>query len=96
MIRAIANKRVDLSKEEFEYYQKLQAEFGEDSFRDLFQVNSEGKIVSVTPAFNQPIAMVIIFFLLNLMLNQRLRKFEETFSQLETLSDRIKKLEDKI
>jgi alpha-acetolactate decarboxylase len=95
MIRVVANKRLELSKEEFEYLQKLQTEFGEDIFQDLFQVNSDARIVSVTPAINKPVAMVILFFLLNLMLNQRLRNFEETFSKLDNIIERVKKLEDK-
>jgi hypothetical protein len=96
MIKAIANKKIDLSKEEFEYYKKLKETFGEDSFRGLFNTDNKGKITSITPSPSQPIAMVLIFFILNVMMNQRLRAFEQTMSKVSELEKKVEKLQKKV
>lgn len=96
MIRAIANKKLDLSNTEYGYYQELKNAFGEDSFKGVFTTDANGHITSITPSTTQPMAMAIIFFLLNVMLNQRLRKIDTSLSQIEEFDQRLKKIEEKL
>ncbi len=92
MIRAIANKRLDLSKEEYHYYLELEKNFGKEVFKGLFESDERGIIISITPSPAEPIAMVLIFFLLNVMMNQRLRGLEE----LNELRDKVASLEKRV
>jgi hypothetical protein len=94
MIKAIDNKRVDINDEEYAYYKKLIAAFGEDELKDLFQSDAHGMITAVTPATNRPTALLLVFFFLNLMLNQRLRRMETQYeARLSELEARLKKIE---
>jgi hypothetical protein len=93
MIRAIANKKLDLTQEEYTYYLELEKAFGKEAFIGLFKTNKKGIIISVIPSNTNPTAMVLIFFFLNVMLNQRLRNIDEGLAKLSTLEQRISKLE---
>jgi hypothetical protein len=82
MIRAVANKPLDLSDDEFEYYVQIVEAFGVNVFQDTFDTDEEpsspqhGWITIVKPPFNKNLPMGVIFFLFNVMLNQRVRKFD--------------------
>lgn len=97
MIKAIANQKLDLSPEEYEYYLELEKSFGKDAFIDLFKTNDKGHIVSVMPPTANPTAMILIFFLLNLMFNQRLRQLDNWMNKMDReineLDRRIEKIE---
>jgi hypothetical protein len=93
MIKAIANKKLDLTKEEYDYYLELENSFGKESFYDLFKTNDDGSIIAITPSPAQPTAMLLIFFLLNVMHNQRLRKLDSWVGKLEQLESRVANLE---
>ncbi len=93
MIKAIANQRLDLTKEEFEYYQDLEKNFGKDAFLGLFKSNEDGHIIAITPSPSQPTAMLLIFFLLNVMHNQKLRKLDAWVEKLDKMDARIQALE---
>lgn len=90
MIRAIDNKPLELSNDEFEYYMLLVNAFGTNVFQDTFETNEEpsniqhGWITLVKPPLNKNLPMGVIFFLFNVMLNQRARKFDEVLLKLET------------
>lgn len=92
MIRAIANKKVDLNQSEYEYYLQLEKAFGADAFIGLFSSDDYGQITSVMPATQTPTAMILIFFFLNVMFNQRLRKLDPLFERLEQLENKVDKL----
>lgn len=96
MIRAIANKKLELSKEESSYYDDLEKVFGADAFRGLFASDKNGKITAITPSPSQPTAMVLIFFFLNVMMNQRLREFEKTMEKVAILEKEIGELKNKV
>ena len=96
MIKAIANKKIDLSQEEYDYYLELENAFGKESFIGLFKTNKSGTIISVTPSNTTPTAMILIFFFLNVMLNQRLRSIDKGLSGLSALEKRISKIEKEI
>jgi hypothetical protein len=92
MIKIIANQKIDLSKEEYEYYIELEKVFGKSSFDGLFKTNDLGQIIFVMPPPSNPTAMILIYYFLNVMLNQRLRKMEDWANVID---ERIKKLEEK-
>ena len=73
MIRAVNNKRLDLSNEEYSYYLKLVESFGAEEFSGLFETNKNGQIISITPPVERKISLGVMFFTLNVMMNQRLR-----------------------
>jgi hypothetical protein len=86
VIRAIDNKRLDLSDEEYQYYNTLVETFGKEDFSGLFSTDKNGQIISITPPVDRQISLGVIFFILNIMMNQRLRSLE----------DMIKKNENKV
>jgi len=66
-------KQVDISDEEFKYYKSMVKSYseGEDLFRDIFETDDSGFITLITPRENIPWA--VLFFIQNVMINQRLR-----------------------
>lgn len=93
MIKAIANKKVDISDDEYKYFLSLEKTFGPDEFISLFSTDNDGNIVTVTPPLNKQVPMAIIFFLLNLSFNQRLRMVERWTTKINNLEERLAKLE---
>lgn len=89
-LQIIDHKSVDMTDEEFAYYGKLIQEFtvgtsnGKDQFRDLFEVDGDGCIVFIHPPIRKQIGWGILFFIQNLMINQRLRRMERQVGQLAT------------
>ena len=96
MIKAVGNKKIDLSKEEYSYFLSLKDVFGESSFIGLFETNDDGDITLIKPALDNPTSMAVIFFLLNVMLNQRLRKLDKKIKKIDSIESRIKTLEEGI
>jgi hypothetical protein len=96
MIKAIASKKIDLNQDEYNYYLELEEAFGKEAFIGLFKTNKDGMIISVTPSSANPTAMILIFFFLNVMMNQRLRSIDKGLSGLSALEKRISKIEKKI
>ena len=90
--KVIDFKSVDMEPEEFEYYQKLVQEFtqgpysGKNQFHDIFDVDEDGCITIIRPPLKKEVAWGVIFFLQNLMINQRLRRMERKI--LEMLNER--------
>jgi hypothetical protein len=73
MIRAVNNKRLDLNSEEYDYYLILIEKFGHEDFVGLFTTDKNGQITSIAPPVDRQISLGVIFFVLNVMMNQRLR-----------------------
>ena len=73
MIRAVNNKRLDLNADEYKYYLSLTENFGPQDFVGLFTADKNGQITSITPPVDRQISLGVIFFILNVMMNQRLR-----------------------
>jgi hypothetical protein len=93
--KSIANTRISLSREEWEYYERLKQIFGEDSFRGIFQTDLAGHIAGISPPLDKPTPQPIMFFLLNVSFNQRMRQVEKFVQRVAELEDRIKILEQK-
>jgi hypothetical protein len=69
--------------------------FGEDSFRGLFQTDLAGNIAGISPPLDKPTPQPVLFFLLNVSFNQRMRQVERFVQKVADLEDRIKTLEQK-
>ena len=88
MIRAIDYQKVEMSDEEYAYYQELITKFtddkhkGVDYFTGLFVTDDNGLISIIKPA--KPIPWEILFFTLNLQQNQHLRENDRRLAALET------------
>lgn len=82
MIRVVDHKAVDMTDEEFEYYNSLIEEFtygtynGKNQFHDIFDVDNDGCISFIHPPLKKEVGWAVIVFLQNLMINQRLRRME--------------------
>jgi len=91
-IRIIDYKEVDMIDEEYKYYQQIVNEFsdgsysGKEQFRDTFEVDDDACIVLVKPPIKKQIAWVVLCFLQNLMINQRMRRMERWV--MEFINDR--------
>tara|TARA_B100000131_G_scaffold322863_1_gene378449 strand:- start:4347 stop:4706 length:360 start_codon:yes stop_codon:yes gene_type:complete len=83
LIRAVANKRLDLSEDEYSYFLTLKDEFGEAEFRGIFETDRNGIITMVSPPVKNPTSLGILFFLLNVMMNQRLRNVGVSIAELK-------------
>ena len=92
MIKAIANKRIDLSAEEFNYYKLLSDKYGVDSFRMLFETDHNGIVTSVSPPLDGQTPMAIIFYMLNVMFTQRMRILDAKISKFEDLEKKVDQL----
>lgn len=93
--KSIANTRISISREELEYYERLKQMFGEDAFRGLFQTDLAGNIAGISPPLDKPTPQPILFFLLNVSFNQRMRQVEKFVQKVADLEERIKTLEQK-
>jgi hypothetical protein len=95
MIRAIANKRLDISNDEHSYFKTIKEEIGIDSFRGLFATDDNGIITAITPPTDKSTPMVVLFFVLNIMMNQRLRVLDRKITS-NNFEDRLSALESKV
>jgi hypothetical protein len=92
MIRVIDHKGVDMTNEEFDYYNELVSEFthgnyqGKNQFHNIFDVDGDGCISLIRPPLKKEVGWAVIVFLQNLMINQRIRRMERKLE--EVLNDR--------
>ena len=96
MIKVIANKKIDISKDEYRYYLELKRAFGSEPFIGLFKTDENGKITTIDMSPDKPIAIVLVFFLLNVRFNQALRVVENKLDKISELEVKISKLEEKL
>lgn len=95
--RVIDYKKIDMSNDEWIYYQKLIKTFstndssGSQYFHDLFDADDDGYIYMIHPPFGREIPWAVIMFLQNLMINQHERKRDRIFeNKLQEFEDKIK------
>ena len=97
MIRVIDHKGVEMSDEEFAYYNQLVNEFtygtynGKDQFHNMFEVDEEGCISIIKPPLKKEDGRAIIVFLQNLMINQRLRRIEAKIEEFINDPNKLKR-----
>ena len=89
MIRAVGNKRLDLNDTEYSYYLQLREAVGESDFVGLFSTDKNGLITGVMPPVNKGINVMVIYFILNVMVNQRVRILEGSIKKVENFIDQI-------
>jgi hypothetical protein len=70
------DKKIDLIDEEYDVYKDLVEEVGIDIIYDLIQTDNDGCIYMLNSP-QEVIAWKVLFFLQNLMINQRLRRIEK-------------------
>lgn len=110
MRRVIDNKRIDLTNDEWDMYQKICRSYdrpnfqGEELFKDHFETNEHGIITFVLPPQKKYSSLEVFCFLLSIMNNQQNRIIQEQFQMLikeagkkiEGLVQDVKKLEEKV
>lgn len=75
MLKIIDNKRIEMTNEEYDLYNKICSSYpkGKDLFKGLFETDSEGLIIFLIPP-QKEFSMEVVIFLQNLMIQQHLRK----------------------
>ena len=97
MIRAVGNKRLDLSDDEFDYYKNLIEHIDKKEFVGIFQTDDNGIITNVMPSPEKQTSLVAYFFLMNVSFNQRLRKLDSFLNNKEFgYQSKIKSLEERL
>lgn len=89
MIRAVGNKRLELSDNEFDYYSSLKEQFGDSEFVGLFKTDKNGIILSVSPPVDKTVSMGIVFFILNVMMNQRVRALDGKINKVMEFENKV-------
>jgi hypothetical protein len=87
----VGNRKLNITEEEKKYLDYLEKSLGKNIFAGLFESDKDGNIITITPSPNEPIHIVIIFALLNVMLNQRMRQVN-----ISELEERILNIEKKL
>jgi len=88
-IRVVDFKQLDMTDEEFAYYNQLVEAFsggnysGKEQFHDMFDVDNDGCITIIRPPIGKEVGWAILVFLQNLMINQRLRRLERWVRSLK-------------
>jgi hypothetical protein len=88
-IHVIDFKKMEMTSEEFDYYNQLVESFtsghysGKEQFHDMFDVDSDGCITIIRPPIGKEVGWAILVFLQNLMINQRLRRVEKWVRSLK-------------
>ena len=99
MIRAVGNKRLYLSDSEFAYFGLIKKYIGEDDFKGLFLSDKNGIITTISPPLDKPINVAVIYFILNVMVNQRMRSIEsrvELFLEKVDLASKVPMLIERV
>ncbi len=96
---AIDNKRVDLTYDEIQLFNKIVASYtsltnkGEDLFIDLFETDENGIIIFLKPPSKRKTSFEVFLFLMAVMQQQHIRLM---YKQLEELSAEVReKIKDK-
>jgi hypothetical protein len=86
-MRIIDNKRVDMTDEEWDMYQKIVKSYtdltgkGEDLFIDLFETNGDGIITFLKPPSKRRTSLEVFLFLMALMQHQHLRLMHQQIEE---------------
>jgi hypothetical protein len=88
----IAGRFIDVTDEEWEYIGALQKTFGKSCLEGLFESSPDGKILTLTPPLTQGAAVPqqVMFFLMNVCINQQLRIFEKDISVLKKQNEKLR------
>lgn len=95
MIRAIANKRMFLTDEEYAVYDEIIKTVDKTEFNDMFITDNNGLITAVFPPIDKQVSMVVVYFLFNVMINQRVRGFDSVINTVLNNKKRLDNMEKK-
>lgn len=93
-IKIVDNKKVDMTEDEFNMYQKIVKSYatisnkGEDLFIDLFESNDQGIITFLKPPSKRHTSLEVFLFLMALMQHQHLRLMH---AQVDEVVEELKK-----
>jgi hypothetical protein len=97
MIQIIDNKKVEMTPDEHQLYQRIvksyttQTNRGEDLFIDLFETDDDGVIIFLKPPSKRQTSFEVFMFLMALMQHQHLRimrqQVDEMRAELKALKD---------
>tara|TARA_R110002110_G_scaffold121824_5_gene297770 strand:+ start:1598 stop:1897 length:300 start_codon:yes stop_codon:yes gene_type:complete len=96
MIKIISNQNIEVSSAEWKYYLEIENSFGQNALRGMFEADKKGQILFVRPPVGKPTSMILIFFLLNVQLNQKLRRLTDGLMDMKDLKEKVDKLEKKL
>lgn len=94
MIRVIDNKKVEMTDDEYDMYNKIVKSYtdmtgkGEDLFIDLFEANDDGIIIFLKPPSKRRTSLEVFLFLMAVMQHQHLRLMHQ---QIDEVVAEIKK-----
>ena len=86
-IRIVDNKKVDMTDEEWNMYQKIVKSYtdltgkGEDLFIDLFETGGDGIIIFLKPPSKRRTSLEVFLFLMALMQHQHLRLMHQQMDE---------------
>ena len=89
MIKAIGNKRLEISEEEYQNYKSLIEFVDKREFVSLFETDINGFITSISVDPSENISMGTIMFINQVMINQRFRIFLESINNNSNKIDEI-------
>ena len=99
-MKTMGNKNVDITEEEYKYYKYLVELFsareqinGDIYFTDTFDTDENGLIILIRTDKSMP--MAIMSFLNNLMINQRMVKFDILEKEVQLLRKELNILKEK-
>mgnify|MGYP007026261227 CR=1 FL=1 len=68
------------------YYNALVEQFGKKDFIGLFSTDKNGILTSITPPIDSTVHIGVVYFILNVMMNQRVRMLD---NELRKVSEKI-------
>lgn len=95
MIRIIDNKKIELTNDEFDQYDKICKGYdrqnfkGSDLFKGLFDVDAEGIIINLNPPSKYYTSFEVFLWLMKVMQHQHLRIMRD---QQQAMVDETKKI----
>ena len=95
MIRAVGNKRLMLSNEEFDNYTRLIEIIDKNEFVGTFNTDKNGYITSIVIDPKNRVSMAVIMFLNQVMINQRFKIYLDQIIENKENIDKIYEILDK-
>jgi hypothetical protein len=102
-IRIVDYKKIDMTEEEWELFQKIVKSYttptnrGEDLFTELFETNDNGVITLLRPPSVRRTTFEIFLFLMSLMSAQHLRVMQEEVAEIgRQMKEKIREIDEKL
>lgn len=102
-IRIVDNKKVDMTEDEWQLYQKIVKNYttltnkGEDLFIDLFESDDNGTIIFLKPPSKRQTSFEVFLFLMSLFQHQHLRLiYKEVDSMTDQIKSKLKEIDSKL